>query len=96
MSSADIRIVGGTIVDGTGAPGRAGTVVVEGDRLRVLAAGDAAGGAAASPDQAARTIDDVELPALLALVWTTTKSPALRELLHHAREAFADPNASNR
>jgi DNA-binding transcriptional LysR family regulator len=39
----------------------------------------------------ARTIDDVETPALLALVWTTTKSPALRELLHHAREAFAEP-----
>jgi DNA-binding transcriptional LysR family regulator len=39
----------------------------------------------------ARTIDDVETPALLALVWTTTKSPALRELLHHARETFAVP-----
>jgi DNA-binding transcriptional LysR family regulator len=39
----------------------------------------------------ARTIDDVETPALLALVWTTTKSPALRELLHHARETFAEP-----
>ena len=39
----------------------------------------------------AHTIDDVETPALLALVWTTTKSPALRELLHHARETFAGP-----
>jgi DNA-binding transcriptional LysR family regulator len=39
----------------------------------------------------ARTIDDVEIPALLALVWTTTKSPALRELLHHARETFGEP-----
>jgi DNA-binding transcriptional LysR family regulator len=39
----------------------------------------------------ARTIDDVELPALLALAWTTTRSPALRELLHHVREAFAEP-----
>jgi DNA-binding transcriptional LysR family regulator len=37
----------------------------------------------------ARMIDDVEIPALLALVWTTTQSPALRELLHHARQAFA-------
>jgi DNA-binding transcriptional LysR family regulator len=37
------------------------------------------------------TIDDVETPALLALVWTTTKSPALRELLHHARATFAGP-----
>jgi DNA-binding transcriptional LysR family regulator len=39
----------------------------------------------------ARAIDDVEIPVLLALVWTTTKSPALRELLHHARETFGEP-----
>jgi N-acyl-D-amino-acid deacylase len=34
--SAELVIVGGTIVDGTGAPGRPGTVVVEGDRMRVI------------------------------------------------------------
>jgi N-acyl-D-amino-acid deacylase len=34
--SADILIIGGTIVDGTGVPPRAGAVVVEGDRMRVL------------------------------------------------------------
>jgi N-acyl-D-amino-acid deacylase len=34
--SVDILISSGTIVDGTGAPGRAGSVVVEGDRLRLL------------------------------------------------------------
>ena len=34
--SADLVIVDGTVVDGTGAPGRPGTVVVEGDRLRIL------------------------------------------------------------
>jgi len=48
--------------------------------------------AANYPDQLhARTIDDVKTPALLALVWTTTKSPALRQLLHHAGAAFAKP-----
>ena len=34
--SVDLLITGGTIVDGTGSPGRAGTVVVEGDRMRLL------------------------------------------------------------
>ena len=47
---ADIVIVGGTIVDGTGAPGRPGTVVIEGERLRLIPA-------AAQPPDAARTID---------------------------------------
>ena len=36
--SVDILITGGTIVDGTGAAPRPGTVVVEGDRMRVLPA----------------------------------------------------------
>ena len=49
--SVDLLITGGTIVDGTGAPGRAGTVVVEGDRLRVLRAD------AELPANAATTID---------------------------------------
>ncbi|MDQ1018478.1 LysR family transcriptional regulator [Streptomyces afghaniensis] len=39
----------------------------------------------------ARTIDDVEASALLALVWKTPHSPALRELLHHSRQAFTEP-----
>ena len=34
--SVDLVISGGTIVDGTGAPGRAGTVLVERDRMRLL------------------------------------------------------------
>src|SRR5438046_5525544 len=73
MSSADIVIAGGTIVDGTGAPGRPGAVIVEGDRLRVVvaqgdgragagdgragASGGGAGPDAALPEQAGRWID---------------------------------------
>ncbi|MFK0100223.1 LysR family transcriptional regulator [Streptomyces sp. NPDC091040] len=36
----------------------------------------------------ARTIDDVETPALLALIWKSTHNPAVRELLAHTRRAF--------
>ncbi len=39
----------------------------------------------------ARTIDDVETPVRLALTWKSTPSPAVRELLVHARQAFARP-----
>jgi DNA-binding transcriptional LysR family regulator len=34
-------------------------------------------------------IDDIQTPAVLALIWATTQSPALRELLRHSRAAFA-------
>ncbi|MGW0950135.1 LysR family transcriptional regulator [Streptomyces sp. NPDC002623] len=43
----------------------------------------------------ARIIDDVEAPALLALIWKSAQSapgtynPAVRELLKHSRDAFA-------
>ncbi|MEU7798822.1 LysR substrate-binding domain-containing protein [Micromonospora arborensis] len=40
----------------------------------------------------ARTIDDVETPALLALIWKTTHSPAARELLVYSRQAFTKPD----
>jgi N-acyl-D-amino-acid deacylase len=49
-ASVELVIAGGTIVDGTGAPGRPGTVVVEGDRMRLI-------DPAAEPPLAARTID---------------------------------------
>ncbi|MFF8015803.1 LysR substrate-binding domain-containing protein [Streptomyces sp. NPDC007929] len=35
-----------------------------------------------------RTIDDVETPALLALVWRSGRSPSVRELLRHCERAF--------
>ncbi|WP_105974564.1 LysR family transcriptional regulator [Streptomyces geranii] len=37
----------------------------------------------------ARPLDDVDTPALLALVWRSPHSPALRELLVHCGRAFA-------
>ncbi|MER5791868.1 hypothetical protein [Streptomyces sp. NPDC001980] len=36
----------------------------------------------------ARTIDDVETPALLALVWRGAHNPPVRELLVHSRREF--------
>ena len=49
--SVDLLISGGTVVDGTGTPGRPGTVVVEGDRLRITAPD------AAEPAHVGRRID---------------------------------------
>jgi N-acyl-D-amino-acid deacylase len=48
--SVDLLITGGTLVDGTGAPGRPGSVAVVGDRLRLLPADE-------PPPRAGRTID---------------------------------------
>ncbi|MFE6974233.1 LysR family transcriptional regulator [Streptomyces sp. NPDC057682] len=39
----------------------------------------------------ALALDDVDTPALLALVWKGTHSPGMRELLVHSRRAFALP-----
>jgi DNA-binding transcriptional LysR family regulator len=39
----------------------------------------------------ARTIDDVEAPASLALIWKSTHNPSVRELLAHSRRAFTQP-----
>jgi N-acyl-D-amino-acid deacylase len=46
-----LLITGGTVVDGTGAPARPGTVVVEGDRLRLLDSAEPL------PEHNGRTID---------------------------------------
>ncbi|GHI41062.1 LysR family transcriptional regulator [Streptomyces violascens] len=40
----------------------------------------------------AHTIEDIATPALLALVWKSTHSPAVRELLVHSRRAFTGPD----
>jgi N-acyl-D-amino-acid deacylase len=56
MSGVDIRIGGGTIVDGSGAPGYDGTVAIEGDRLRIARAGTA-GEKALLEQPAGRTVD---------------------------------------
>jgi DNA-binding transcriptional LysR family regulator len=39
----------------------------------------------------ARPIADVDIPALLALVWRGTRAPAVRELVAHCRRAFTRP-----
>ncbi|WP_416481425.1 LysR family transcriptional regulator [Streptomyces sp. CL12] len=39
----------------------------------------------------ARLIEDVETPALLALIWKGGQGPAVRELLAYGRRAFAGP-----
>jgi N-acyl-D-amino-acid deacylase len=36
MSAPELLISGGTVVDGTGAPGRPGSIAVHGDRMRIL------------------------------------------------------------
>ncbi|HXV94209.1 MAG TPA: LysR family transcriptional regulator substrate-binding protein, partial [Pseudonocardia sp.] len=38
------------------------------------------------------TIDDVDTPAQLALVWKRTRNPAVREFLVHSRRAFTMPD----
>jgi DNA-binding transcriptional LysR family regulator len=43
----------------------------------------------------ARVIDDVDIPAVLALAWKTPTSPALSRFLVHSREAFAVHPASD-
>jgi N-acyl-D-amino-acid deacylase len=50
--SGELLIAGGTLVDGTGAPGREASVVVEGGTLRVIEAGDPE-----PPPPGARAID---------------------------------------
>ncbi len=51
MSTADILITGGTLVDGSGAAGRPAALAIDGDRLRLIEAGHAL------PERAGRRID---------------------------------------
>jgi DNA-binding transcriptional LysR family regulator len=39
----------------------------------------------------ALVVDDIESPAVLALVWTATKHPAVQELVRHSHKAFRSP-----
>jgi DNA-binding transcriptional LysR family regulator len=68
------------------APDAVADLAARGLGVGILSASMAADPAA---DVRAIAIDDVEIPALLALVWPPTPSPALRALLDIAREAFA-------
>jgi N-acyl-D-amino-acid deacylase len=56
MSSVDLLITGGIIVDGTGAAGRAGTVIVEGGRIRIVEAGDELPGAERTIDARGKVV----------------------------------------
>jgi hypothetical protein len=39
----------------------------------------------------ALALDDIEAPAVLALIWKKTRDPALRELVAHAHAASTNP-----
>ena len=79
--AADIVIVGGIVVDGTGAPGRPGTVVIDGERLRLIPAG-------AEPPNAARTSVRVQQ----TLRMTTRTSGSAR---HNSRVASMPSRPGN-
>jgi DNA-binding transcriptional LysR family regulator len=67
------------------APDAVADLAVRGLGVAILSASMAAGYA---DRLEAVAIDDLETPAVLALVWTSTVSPALRQLLGHATKAF--------
>jgi len=68
------------------APGAVADLAVRGLGIAVLSESMAASQAA---QLTTLVIEDIPTPAVLALIWTATVSPALRELLHHCRQAFA-------
>ncbi len=75
--TADLIIIGGTIVDGSGDPPRTGTVVIAGDRIVTVGGAAADGGGA----RAADTIDAVGL----------VVAPGFIDVHNHTPPAIADP-----
>lgn len=47
-------------------------------------------------DLTALAIDDIEMPAVLVLIWRGTSNPACRELVQHCREAFNESRPPGR
>jgi DNA-binding transcriptional LysR family regulator len=70
------------------APGAVADLAIRGLGIAILSESMAA---SHHPRLNAVAVDDVQTPAVLALIWTATRSPALRELLRHAHAAFANP-----
>ena len=70
------------------APGAVADLAIRGLGIAILSES-----MAASYDTQLKTlvIDDIQTPAVLALIWTATDSAALRELLRHCRQAFTSP-----
>jgi N-acyl-D-amino-acid deacylase len=81
--SAEIVIRGGTIVDGTGTPGRPGAVAVEGGRLRVLAEGAPLPGAARTIDATGKVVApgfiDLHSHSDLMILANPTHEPKVRQ-----------------
>jgi DNA-binding transcriptional LysR family regulator len=70
------------------APGAVADLAARGLGVAVLSESMAA---SHSPRLRVLPIDDVDIPALLALIWKPAPSRALREFLRHCRQAFAVP-----
>jgi DNA-binding transcriptional LysR family regulator len=70
------------------APGAVADLAARGLGVAVLSTSMAA---AQAPRLAALPVDDIDIPALLALIWKPTPSRAVREFLRHCRRAFAVP-----
>jgi DNA-binding transcriptional LysR family regulator len=70
------------------APGAVADLAARGLGVAVLSRSMAA---AQAPRLQALPIDDIDIPALLALIWKPAPSRAVREFLRHCRNAFTAP-----
>ena len=70
------------------APGAVADLAIRGLGIAILSESIAAG---LDGRLEALVIEDIQTPALLALIWIAGESPALREFLHHSRQAFSHP-----